>query len=244
MVDMAMPIDVEMNETLVEQEAAAIERIKKIRPILGDDVVILGHHYQRDEVIQFADVQGDSYQLSREGAKVSAKTIVFAGVHFMAESAVILGRDDQTVILPNMQAGCSMADMANLQQVLTAWAELEDVLMDDPSNHIMPVTYMNSAADLKAFVGERGGAVCTSSNARGVLEWAFAQREKVFFFPDPSFHLRCDPARLIKVLCYGGKIGKAFVNAVLLYAFFRNEFLQHLHQVQRNGFILRSVARK
>jgi quinolinate synthase len=184
MVDMAMPIDMEMNETLVEQEAAAIERIKKIRPILGDDVVILGHHYQRDEVIQFADVQGDSYQLSREGAQVKAKTIVFAGVHFMAESAVILGRDDQTVILPNMQAGCSMADMANAQQVLTAWAELEDVLMDDPSNHIMPITYMNSAADLKAFVGERGGAVCTSSNARGVLEWAFAQRERVFFFPD------------------------------------------------------------
>jgi len=184
MVDMVMPVELAGNETLVEQEAAAIERIKKIRPTLSDDVVILGHHYQRDEVIQFADFQGDSYQLSKEGAKVSAKYIVFAGVHFMAESAVILGREDQVVILPNMQAGCSMADMANLQQVLTAWAELEDVLMDDPSNHIMPITYMNSAADLKAFVGERGGAVCTSSNARGVLEWGFAQREKVFFFPD------------------------------------------------------------
>jgi quinolinate synthase len=171
-------------ETLIQQEAAAVERIKKAREILGDDVVILGHHYQRDEVVQFADFQGDSYQLSVEASKVKAKYIVFAGVHFMAESAVILGRPDQTVILPNMQAGCSMADMANLEQVLTAWAELEEVLGDDPEQHIMPVTYMNSAANLKAFVGEHGGTVCTSSNATGALEWSFAQREKVFFFPD------------------------------------------------------------
>jgi quinolinate synthase len=170
--------------TLIEQEQMAVERIIKAREILGDEVVILGHHYQRDEVVQFADFQGDSYQLSQEGARVKAKYIVFAGVHFMAESAVILGRPDQVVILPNMKAGCSMADMANLEQVLTAWAELEDVLMDDPTSQIMPITYMNSAANLKAFVGERGGTVCTSSNARGALEWAFAQREKVFFFPD------------------------------------------------------------
>jgi quinolinate synthase len=171
-------------ETLIQQEEAAVERIKAAREILGDEVVILGHHYQRDEVVQFADFQGDSYQLSVEGAKVKAKYIVFAGVHFMAESAVILGREDQVVILPNMKAGCSMADMANLEQVLTAWAELEEVLGDDPERHIMPVTYMNSAANLKAFVGERGGTVCTSSNAMGALEWSFAQREKVFFFPD------------------------------------------------------------
>ncbi len=184
MVEMAMPLEMAGDDTLVEQETAAIERIEKVRPILGDEVVILGHHYQRDEVIRFADFQGDSYQLSKEGAKVAAKYIVFAGVHFMAESAVVLGREDQVVILPNMQAGCSMADMANLEQVSTAWAELEDVLGDDPTSHVMPITYMNSAANLKAFVGERGGAVCTSSNARGVLEWAFAQREKVFFFPD------------------------------------------------------------
>lgn len=170
--------------TLIEQEAAAIERIKRARAILGDDVVILGHHYQRDEVVQFADFQGDSYQLCREGAKVRAKYIVFAGVHFMAESAAILGRADQVVVLPNLQAGCSMADMANLEQVLTAWDELEQVLMDDPASHVMPITYMNSAANLKAFVGARGGTVCTSSNARGALDWAFAQREKVFFFPD------------------------------------------------------------
>lgn len=186
MVDMtAMPVELAAhNETLVEQEEAAVERIIRAKAQLGDDVVILGHHYQRDEVIRFADFDGDSYQLSKEGAKVSAKYIVFAGVHFMAESAVVLGRPDQVVILPNMQAGCSMADMANLQQVSTAWAELEEVLMDDPAQQVMPITYMNSAADLKAFVGENGGAVCTSSNARGVLEWAFAQRQKVFFFPD------------------------------------------------------------
>ncbi|MBC8171246.1 MAG: quinolinate synthase NadA [Anaerolineae bacterium] len=170
--------------TLIDQEQAAMERIKQIRPLLGDQVVILGHHYQRDEVTQFADFLGDSYQLSKEGSNVSAKYIVFAGVHFMAESADILARDDQVVILPNMKAGCSMADMANLEQVLTAWAELEEVFGADPENTIMPITYMNSAANLKAFVGEHGGAVCTSSNAKGALDWAFAQREKVFFFPD------------------------------------------------------------
>jgi quinolinate synthase len=171
-------------QTLIEHEQGAVERIERARAKLGDQVVILGHHYQRDEVVRFADFQGDSYQLSKEGAKVNAKYIVFAGVHFMAESAVVLGREDQVVILPNMKAGCSMADMANLTQVLTAWDELSDALMDDASNHVMPITYMNSAANLKAFVGERGGAVCTSSNARGALEWAFSQREKVFFFPD------------------------------------------------------------
>jgi quinolinate synthase len=174
----------QQDQTLVEQEQAAIARIERAKALLGDDVVILGHHYQRDEVVRFADFLGDSYQLSREGAKVAAKYIVFAGVHFMAESADILGRDDQVVILPNMNAGCSMADMANLNQVLTAWAELEDVLGGDPAGSIMPITYMNSAANLKAFVGKYGGTVCTSSNARGALDWAFAQREKVFFFPD------------------------------------------------------------
>lgn len=171
-------------ETLVEQEAQAQERIRRARAILGDDVVILGHHYQRDEVVQFADFVGDSYQLSKEGAAVGAKVIVFAGVHFMAESAVILGREDQVVILPNMKAGCSMADMANLEQVLTAWEELGDVLAGDPAESIMPVTYINSAANLKGFVGEHGGTVCTSSNARGAMEMALAEREKVFFFPD------------------------------------------------------------
>lgn len=184
MADSVIPLERTHNGTLVEQEAAAIERIKTARSLLGDQVVILGHHYQRDETVQFADYQGDSYELSKAGANVSAKYIIFAGVHFMAESAVILGRDDQFVILPDLSAGCSMADMANLEQVLTAWAELEDVLGDDPAARMMPITYMNSAANLKAFVGEHGGTVCTSSNARGALDWAFGQREKVFFFPD------------------------------------------------------------
>ncbi len=174
----------QLDPTLIEQEEAAVARIRRARETLGDSVVILGHHYQRDEVVQFADFAGDSYQLSQEGARVAARYIVFAGVHFMAESADVLGRDDQTVILPNMKAGCSMADMANLEQVLTAWDELEEVFSADPESLIMPITYMNSAANLKAFVGERGGAVCTSSNATGALRWAFAQREKVFFFPD------------------------------------------------------------
>ncbi len=175
---------VTQDETLLEREQDAVARITRARAILGDDVVILGHHYQRDEVVQFADFQGDSYQLCQAGSKVTAKYIVFTGVHFMAESAVVLGRPDQVVILPNLNAGCSMADMANLEQVLTAWDELEQVLGADPVNRIMPITYMNSAANLKAFVGARGGTVCTSSNAQGALAWAFNQREKVFFFPD------------------------------------------------------------
>lgn len=182
---------------LVEREQEAIERIKAARAILGDEVVILGHHYQRDEVVQFADFQGDSYQLSKEGAKVAAQYIVFAGVHFMAESADILARPDQVVILPNLRAGCSMADMATLEQVETAWAELEDVLGDDPTNQIMPITYMNSAANLKAFVGRNGGTVCTSSNAQASLEWAFAQREKIFFFPDQ--HLGRNTGKLMGI---------------------------------------------
>lgn len=174
--------EIEENANLQELEAAAIERIKIAKAKLGSDLVILGHHYQRDAVVQFADYQGDSFQLSKEGAKVAAKYIVFAGVHFMAESADILSRPEQIVILPNLRAGCSMADMANLEQVMRAWSELEDVLGADMS--IMPITYMNSAANLKAFVGENGGTVCTSSNAEAALNWAFSEREKVFFFPD------------------------------------------------------------
>jgi quinolinate synthase len=179
-----MEMTLTADETLLEREQEAVERIRRARALLGDDVVILGHHYQRDETVQFADFQGDSYQLCKAGAQVSAKYIVFAGVHFMAESAVILGRPDQVVILPNLNAGCSMADMATLEQVLTAWDELAQVLGGDPVERIMPITYMNSAANLKAFVGARGGTVCTSSNAHGALNWAFEQREKVFFFPD------------------------------------------------------------
>lgn len=179
---MGVICDVDAEDT--EEELAAIERIRAACEELGDSVVILGHHYQRDSVIQFADFQGDSYGLSKEGAKVSAKVIVFAGVHFMAESAVILGRPGQVVILPDLKAGCSMADMATPKQVLGAWEELRSIFGGNPAEHIIPITYMNSAAALKAFVGVNGGAVCTSSNARGVLEWAFCEREKVFFFPD------------------------------------------------------------
>lgn len=157
-------------------------RIAEAKRILGDDLVILGHHYQRDEVFQHADYSGDSLKLSRQAADSAARYIVFCGVHFMAEVADILSRPDQVAILPDLSAGCSMADMANLAKVERCWRELGEVL--DPDAHVTPVTYINSAADLKAFCGRHGGIVCTSSNARQVLDWSFAQREKVLFFPD------------------------------------------------------------
>ena len=157
------------------------ERIAAAKAALGRRLVILGHHYQRDEVIRWADYIGDSFKLARYGAeRKDADYIVFCGVHFMAESADILAADHQRVILPNMTAGCSMADMADIHQVEDAW----DYLARQTTDKIIPVTYMNSAANLKAFVGERDGAVCTSSNARTVLEWAFERGEKVLFFPD------------------------------------------------------------
>jgi quinolinate synthase len=158
------------------------DRILSAKQALGDRVVILGHHYQRDEVFRHADFSGDSLKLSREAAQSSAEYIVFCGVHFMAEVADILSRPDQVSILPDMAAGCSMADMADLRKVEQAWQELSEVL--DPDEKVSPVTYINSAADLKAFCGEHGGIVCTSTNARHVLDWCFEQREKVLFFPD------------------------------------------------------------
>ena len=158
------------------------ERIRRAREQLGERLVILGHHYQRDEVFAHADFSGDSLKLSRQAASSKAEYIVFCGVHFMAEVADILSRPDQVSILPDMAAGCSMADMANLQNVERAWRELSTVL--NPDETITPVTYINSAADLKAFCGEHGGIVCTSTNARHVLDWCFEQREKVLFFPD------------------------------------------------------------
>jgi quinolinate synthase len=157
-------------------------RIIAARETLADRVVILGHHYQRDEVFRHADFTGDSLKLSRQAAASKADYIVFCGVHFMAEVADILSRPEQIAILPDMSAGCSMADMADLQHVEAAWAELSAVL--DPDESVTPVTYINSAADLKAFCGSHGGIVCTSTNARHVLEWSFRQREKVLFFPD------------------------------------------------------------
>ena len=163
-------------------DALCAERIRAAKAALGDRCVILGHHYQRDEVFTHADLTGDSLRLSREAAQSGAKYIVFCGVHFMAEVADILSRPDQIAILPDLAAGCSMADMANRAAVERAWEELQTVL--DPDASITPVTYINSAADLKAFCGRHGGIVCTSSNARDILEWSFARREKVLFFPD------------------------------------------------------------
>jgi quinolinate synthase len=142
------------------------ERIRAARMALGRDLVILGHHYQRDEVIQFADFRGDSYKLSQEAAKAGGKYIVFCGVHFMAESADILARPGQIVILPDLNAGCSMADMADISQVEDCWEQLERAgVAGADGRGITPITYINSTAAIKAFVGERGGVVCTSSNA-------------------------------------------------------------------------------
>jgi quinolinate synthase len=159
-----------------------VDRARRARVTLGDRAFILGHHYQRDEVIQFADVTGDSFKLARDAAaRPDAEYIVFCGVHFMAESADILTKESQQVVLPDLAAGCSMADMARLVQVEDAWDRLADAGV---ANVTVPITYMNSSADIKAFCGRNGGAVCTSSNAKRSLEWAFEQREKVLFFPD------------------------------------------------------------
>jgi len=160
-------------------------RIAAARKKLGKEAVIFGHHYQRDEVIQFADHTGDSYKLSKIAAQSSAKYILFCGVHFMAESADILCRDWQQVILPDLNAGCSMADMAGIDQVEECWEALERAgLTAVVDGGLIPLTYMNSSAAIKAFCGERGGLVCTSSNARKAFEWAFARAQKILFLPD------------------------------------------------------------
>jgi quinolinate synthase len=177
---MATALAYEQFDTLSDEDCD--ERIVAAKRALGKRVVILGHHYQRDEVFRHADFSGDSLKLSRLAATSDAEYIVFCGVHFMAEVADILSRPDQVSILPDLAAGCSMADMANLAAVERAWRELGRVL--DPDARVTPVTYINSAADLKAFCGEHGGLVCTSSNARRVLEWSWAQRDKALFFPD------------------------------------------------------------
>jgi quinolinate synthase len=158
------------------------ERIYAAKRALKGRAIILGHHYQRADVYKHAHLTGDSLKLSKLAGRADARYIVFCGVHFMAEVADILSQPEQVAILPDMAAGCSMADMANLAKVERAWSELSQVL--DPDQHVTPVTYINSAADLKAFCGEHGGIVCTSSNARKILEWSFARRSKVLFFPD------------------------------------------------------------
>lgn len=159
-----------------------VARARTAREALGTRAVILGHHYQRDEVIEFADVTGDSFKLAREAAsRPDAEFVIFCGVHFMAESADILTSSSQRVILPDLAAGCSMADMAAIEQVSAAWETLADLGIADST---VPVTYMNSSAAIKAFTGRNGGTVCTSSNAKQSLEWAFSQGQRVLFLPD------------------------------------------------------------
>ncbi|GAB3525984.1 quinolinate synthase NadA [Arthrobacter monumenti] len=164
-------------------------RIRAAKETLGNKLVILGHFYQRDEVVQYADFVGDSFQLARAAKeKPEAEAIVFCGVHFMAETADLLSGPDQKVILPNLAAGCSMADMADIDSVTECWEELEELFGTEPDEQgrmpVMPVTYMNSSAALKGFCGDHGGIVCTSSNAATVLEWAFERAQRVLFFPD------------------------------------------------------------
>jgi quinolinate synthase len=166
---------------LLVPDNALDDRIAAAKARLGRDVVILGHHYQRDEVVKFADFRGDSLKLSFQASQAEGRYIVFCGVHFMAESADILRREHQMVILPDRNAGCSMADMADIGQVEACWSELSSLL---DSRKVIPVTYMNSTAAIKAFTGEHGGSVCTSSNAAGVMKWAFETGEKVLFLPD------------------------------------------------------------
>ncbi|WP_030256740.1 quinolinate synthase NadA [Streptomyces violens] len=163
-----------------------VERARAAKAKLGEKVFVLGHHYQRDEVIEFADVTGDSFKLARDAAaRPDAEYIVFCGVHFMAESADILTGDDQKVVLPDLAAGCSMADMASAEQVAECWDVLTEAGI---AEQVVPVSYMNSSADIKAFTGKHGGTICTSSNAKRALDWAFEQGEpqqtKVLFLPD------------------------------------------------------------
>src|SRR5207245_7703675 len=177
----ACPLD----SYLVLPDHTMDDRIAAARKVLGRDVVILGHHYQRDEVIRFADFRGDSYKLSQQAARAAGKYIIFCGVHFMAESADVLSRPGQATILPDLNAGCSMADMAEITQVEDCWEQLvASGLTTDLGEGITPVTYMNSAAAIKAFCGERGGVVCTSSNAPGAFQWGFAKNSKLLFLPD------------------------------------------------------------
>ena len=172
-----------LDHYLVQPDDTMDARIAVAREKLGADAIILGHHYQRDEVIRFADFTGDSYKLSKAAAETNAKYMVFCGVHFMAETADILARPWQQVILPDLNAGCSMADMAEIGQVEDCWESLERAGVT-AGGGILPLTYMNSAANIKAFCGERGGLVCTSSNARAAFEWAFQRAGKILFLPD------------------------------------------------------------
>jgi quinolinate synthase len=180
-----------LDHYLMQPDETMDARIRAAKQKLGAEAVVLGHHYQRDEVIRFADFTGDSYKLSKAAAESNARYMIFCGVHFMAETADILARPWQQVVLPDLNAGCSMADMAEIGQVEECWESLErqwsvvSGQWSEKNDHgIIPLTYMNSAAEIKAFCGERSGLVCTSSNARAAFEWAFARAGKILFLPD------------------------------------------------------------
>jgi len=172
-----------LDHYLVQPDETMDATISVAREKLGTEAIVLGHHYQRDEVIRFADFTGDSYKLAKAAAQTDARYLVFCGVHFMAETADILARPWQQVVLPDLNAGCSMADMAEIGQVEDCWESL-DRLRVTAGEGILPLTYMNSAADIKAFCGERGGLVCTSSSAREAFAWAFRRAGKILFLPD------------------------------------------------------------
>lgn len=189
-------------EYKLASDAELSARIRAAKATLGDRAVILGHFYQRDEVVQYADFVGDSFQLANAAlTRPDAEAIVFCGVHFMAETADTLSKPDQAVILPNLAAGCSMADMADADSVEECWEQLEEIFGTEPDAEgrvpVIPVTYMNSSAALKAFCGKHGGIVCTSSNAKTVLEWAFERGQRVLFFPDQ--HLGRNTAKALGV---------------------------------------------
>jgi quinolinate synthase len=173
-----------LDNYLVLPDTSMNERIAAAKRELGEDCIILGHHYQRDEVIRFADYTGDSYKLSKMAAQARGRYIVFCGVHFMAESADVLSRPEQSVVLPDLNAGCSMADMAEITQVEDCWEQLVDMgLTSERGEGITPITYMNSSAAIKAFCGERNGIVCTSSNAPAAFKWAFAKAPRFSSYP-------------------------------------------------------------
>jgi quinolinate synthase len=183
--EMSLATACRLDNYLVLPDVSMDDRITAAKQALGRECVILGHHYQRDEVIKFADFRGDSYKLSQQAARAAGRYIVFCGVHFMAESADILGRASQQVVLPDLNAGCSMADMAEIGQVEDCWEQLVELgLTADSGDQITPITYMNSTAAIKAFCGERGGLVCTSSYAAGAFRWAFTKTPKALFLPD------------------------------------------------------------
>lgn len=167
-------------EELSDEEV--LKELRSIKEELKDKVLVLGHHYQQDDVIEFADVTGDSLKLAQDASKIDRPYIVFCGVHFMAETADILTRPDQQVILPDLRAGCSMADMANREEIDKSWEFIQKSI--DPNDKVVPVTYINCSADLKAFVGDNGGSICTSSNAESIISWALKEGTKLLFFPD------------------------------------------------------------